>query len=305
MSAARRRPRQNINRRAAAEKRRRLAGRLAAGLQAAGAVAGVVLVSCFFIFVHDMFIQSDYFNAKQIAVEGTVRLSAGAVAAQAGVRQGTNILSVNLSAARKKLLAHPWIAEAEIRRELPSDLRIRIREHTPAAVVEFSGRKFLLSADGVVFKAWEASDPQDLPLVTGLAVSDLRVADRSGEPAPAPFADLGSAAPPQPPFSRPMDAVIQVLALGSESEVLPARRVRAIRVDRELGLSIEADGTGKSIRLGYDDYPVKLDMLADLLAFFKTQPEIAGFDRIDLNDVNRVIVNPLKADPPPAAPRGG
>ena len=138
-----------------------------------------MFVSFFFVFVHDMFTQSPHFTARQIQVEGARRLPPRAVAAQAGVHEGINVLSVNLSAARRRLLTHPWIAEAEVRREIPSAIHIRVREHVPAAVVDM-GRKFLLNEQGEIFKEWEPADPAGLPVVSGLKPADVRVANRSG-----------------------------------------------------------------------------------------------------------------------------
>jgi hypothetical protein len=76
-------------------------------------------------------------------------------------------------------------------------------------------------------------------------------------------------------------------------------------VDRELGITVVAFDPRKSIRLGYDDYPAKYHLLADLLTFFKAQPGAVDFDRIDLTDVDRVIVNPVKAELPQTGPQGG
>ena len=299
-------PRRNVNRRAVAADRRRWAGRLATGLWILAGATLAVLASFFFVFVHDVFVQSPYFSARQIQVEGARRLPARVVAAQAGVHEGVNVLGVNLSAARRKLLAHPWIAEAEVRREIPSALHIRIREHVPAAVVDI-GRKFLLNEQGEIFKEVEATDPQGLPVVSGLKPADVRVADRSGAAVPPVTAVLAPAAPPEAPFSRPMEAVLQLLALGREAGgVLPARQIAAIRVDRELGLTVTAYEDGKSIRLGYDDYAAKYRLLGELLAFFKSQPGMAAVARIDLTDAGRVIVNPARAElPVKPGPKGG
>jgi len=298
--------RQNISRRAVAARRLDWLRRLMALCGVAIGAAGVVFVSLCFIFVHDVFTQSDHFRAHQIQVEGTQRLSPQAVIAYAGLHRGVNVLSVNLSATRKRLLAHPWIAEAEIQREIPSTLRIRIREHLPAAVVDL-GRKFLLNRQGEIFKEWESSDPSDLPAIIGLTLADLRVADRSGAAPGAAFFDFGAAPATQPFPSRPMDAVLQVLSLGRDSgDILPNRELRSIRVDRELGLTLVAYAEGRAIRIGYNDYPAKYHLLRDLLAFFRAQPKVADFERIDLTDMNRVIVNPVKAEvPKKAGPQGG
>ena len=296
-SSSRRLPRQNLRRRSGATRRRAWLRRLVWGCGTAGGAAAVVLVSFFFIFVHDVFTQSDHFQAKHLYVEGTRRLSPNAVLSLAGVHNGVNVLSVNLSAARRRLLAHPWIAEAEIRREIPSVLRIRIREHEPSAVVDI-GKKFLLNEQGEIFKEWESADPKGLPIITGLKPVDLRVADRSGAATVMPlFVERTLGRPAENPPDRPMDAVLQTLALGRESGgILPNQQIRAIRVDRELGLTVIAFEEDKAIRLGYDDYPAKYRLLAELLAFLKAQAGVADFDRIDLTDVNRVIVNPVRAE---------
>lgn len=299
-------PRRNVSRRAAAARRRARLGRLAGVFWAVTVAAVAVFVSLFFVFVHDVFTQSEHFKARHIQIEGGQRLDARTLATVAGVRQGINVLSVNLSAARKRLLAHPWIAEAEVRREIPATLSIRIREHVPAAVVDV-GKKFLLNAHGEIFKEWEPADPGGLPVVSGLRVSDLRLADRSGAASSRGLPGLRASAPTAAAPSRPMDAVMQVLARADDSgSVLPVREIRMIRVDRELGITVLAYDEAKSIRLGYDDYAPKLRLLADLLAFFKTQPGMMDFERIDLTDASRVIVNPVKTElAGKTGPKGG
>ncbi len=285
--------RRNLSRseRAARLERLVLAAKLLAG------AAAVVLVSLFFVFVHDLFIQNDYFNAREVQVEGAERVRVREIQALTGIRPGVNVLGVNLSAARRGLLSHPWIAEAEVHRELPARLRITVREHVPVAIVD-AGQRFLLNAAGEVFKLWEAADPAGLPVVSGLLAADLQAAERSGAAErPVRFA-IGAEPPADPVRNRPLEAVLQVLALGREpNAALPARQIQAIRVDRELGLTVTAFAEGAAVRLGYDDYAVKYRLLADLLAFFKAHPPAVDFDRIDLTDVHRVIVNPVKSDP--------
>ncbi len=290
-------PRRNVSRRARAARMQRFLGRLVLAAKLAGGAAGVALVSLFFIFVHDLFIQSDYFNAREVQVEGAERMKLKEIHALTGIRPGVNVLAINLSAARRGLLSHPWVAEAQVQRELPARVHIKVREHVPVAIVDV-GQRFLLNAQGEIFKLWEPSDPPGLPVVSGLQAADLHAAERSGAAGGPLRLALGPEPPPDPVRNRPLEAVLQVLALGREpNAALPSRQVRAIRVDRELGITVTAFAEAAAVRLGYDDYPAKYRLLADLLAFFKAHPPAVDFDRIDLSDVHRVIVNPVKTDP--------
>jgi cell division protein FtsQ len=298
-------PRQNISRRAAERRRRRWLGRLTA---VAGSVTGAALAvftSLFFVFVYDVLTQTDYLRARHIHIESGPRVRAQTLTEVAGVHADINLLSVNLSAARRRLLAHPWVAEAVVHWEIPSSLYLRVREHEPVAIIDL-GKKFLLNRNGEIFKEWEPADPADLPVVRGLHLSDLRLVDRSGTAAPLAWPWVQFPAPATDP-SRPMESVLEVLALAAAREsALPLREIRTIQVDRELGLTVIADNEGPAVRLGYDEYDAKLRLLAELTAFIKTQPGLSGFQRIDLTDMNRVIVNPVRAETAArTSPKGG
>ncbi len=247
-------------------------------------MAAVMLVTGFFILGHDLLTQSDYFGARQLTIEGMRRLTREQVARQAGVHTGINILSTNLTLTRKRLRAHPWIAEAEVSREIPSGLTIVIKEHTALAMVDF-GQKYLMNTHGEIFKAWEPSDPANLPLVSGLKLSDLTVYGRSGP------AQLDS----DKTRSVPFKSVMQVLQLGGKKgSALPNRVVKQIHVDRLIGLTVHAFEWGKTINLGYSNYVGKYRMLSDFFSYLKHHRSISGFKRIDLNNLRRVVVNPIR-----------
>lgn len=248
------------------------------------AFAGVVgLATGFFILVYDFITQCDYFAARQMKIEGAQRLTSEDVLRQAQIRIGDNILATNLALVRKRLLAHPWIAEAGVGREIPSRLIIRVKEHQALAIVDV-GEKFLINRQGRIFKAWSPADPADLPVISGLAVSDLPV---WGQPQAS-----GKNAAPAP--SQSFKAVLQVLHMGLQrGSILPNRLVRQIKVDRQIGLTLYAFDGIKAINLGYSDYPGKYHMLANLFAYLKRQTNIPDYDRIDLNNLERVVVHPI------------
>ena len=253
-------------------------------------LASVALTAAtgFFILIHDIVTQCDYFAVKDLTIEGARRLSSKQVAHQAQVRVGNNILAINLSLARKRLLAHPWIAEAEISREIPSRLIIRIKEHSALAMVDF-GQKFLLNHQGQIFKTFDPAERLNLPVISGLELADLEVYSMTESSNPAR----------RTVDSLPFRAVMQVLDLGKQhGSILPNRIIRKISVDRQIGLTIYAFDRLKAISIGYSDYIGKYHMLAKLFSYFKRQRNLFDYDRIDLNNLQRIVINPINKKSP-------
>ncbi len=283
----RKKPRKNYRKGQKAIREFKFLSRIMLGFKLIAAAAAVAAVSVFFTLVHDFLTQCDYFRIDRLTIEGVQRLTKKEIAQQARIGTGDNILAVNLSLVRKRLLAHPWIAEAGVSREIPSGLSIWIKEHTPLAVVDV-GQKFLINHQGKIFKAWDASDPADIPLINGLNVLDL----------PPVYGQIDSS---KDYIARehtvPFKAVMQVLKLGSQQgSILPNRSIRQIRVDRQIGLTLYAFEQVKTINLGYDDYDGKYHMLANLFSYLKRQRSGSDFDRIDLNNLDRVVVNPVRIE---------
>jgi cell division protein FtsQ len=231
-------------------------------------------MSFVFILAHDFITQCDYFRSDNIVVRGGHRLSKQQILEQANINKGINVLSVNLSIIRNRLLAHSWIAEAEVRRELPDIITIGIEEHEPLAILDL-GRRFLINVNGEVFKEWTASDPDVLPIVSGLQFSDLNV---SGESRSASF-----------------NAVMEVLRLGLKPDsILPNRKIRKIRVDRQIGITLYAFDRTSVIKLGYYDYPDKYERLESVLFYLKKKRCFPDFNSIDLNYLDRIVVKLVK-----------
>jgi len=229
-------------------------------------------VSFLFILAHDALVQSPYFKAETIAVAGNHRLSTQAVLEQAKIGVGDNILQVNLKLVRYNLLANPWIAGADVERDLPNIIRIRIREHEPVAVVEL-GRPFLLSDSGEVFKSLDPADDVQVPMVRGLSPSDVDPT-RSGQ-------------------SPALRAVMEVLRLTRlYGSVLPTISAQSVQVDHEMGLTLQGFENGMAVRLGFGDYESKLNRLRDMIAYLRGGEQLLNVGLLDLNDLDRVVVRP-------------
>ncbi len=233
----------------------------------------LVASSSVFIFGYDFFTQTDHFAAKKITVEGESRLTRSQVLEQARVKPGDNILSVNLSVTRKRLVAHPWIQWASIQREIPGQIHIRIKEHCPLAILVIKEKQYLIDMDGRIFKEKSSSKAWGLPMVTGLDLMDISI---DGAINPEHY-----------------EAVLRVLRLGNEkNSVIPTHTIRAIDVDRETGITVHPHKKSWVVKLGYGDYEKKYGTLRALLPGLKKTGFYARLTAIDVNDINRIVVTP-------------
>jgi cell division protein FtsQ len=272
----RKRLRKNYYKNSDAGKRNKMLKRFVFSLKLMVVGTALVFVSLLFVFSYDFLTQCDYFKAKGLIVIGTHRLSQNEVLQQANISSGVNIFSVNLSKVRRRLLAHSWIEDAEVRRELPSGINIRIKEQKPLAVLDL-GRKFIINTHGEIFKEMDEADHYNLPMISGLEFSDINVKGESR--------------------SIPFDAVMNILGLGQKPEsVLPYSLIKKIYVDREMGLTIYAFDHIREIKIGYNNYPDKYAMLKDVLYYLEKNGGFSRLESIDLNNLNRVVVNPAKIE---------
>lgn len=204
------------------------------------------------------------------------------------IHAGTNTLAINLELARKRLLAHPWIREADISRELPAKIVISIKEQVALAAVDF-GERFLMNEQGNVFKKQVTSDqtmiPDHLPVISGLELSEL---------------DLQTS-----PRSLCYQAVMEILQLGhKEPGILSNRFIDHIHVDKDIGPSLNIKETNdvypiRTIKLGFNNYSEKYDRLKDLISYLKTidqkkNEQLTKLDSVDLNHIHRIVVKPCK-----------
>ncbi|MGA6924151.1 MAG: FtsQ-type POTRA domain-containing protein [Desulfosarcina sp.] len=235
--------------------------------------------SCGFILAHDYFTQTPHFLARRIMVTGQQRLSRQQVLDIADIGPRTNILSVNLTTTRKRLLAESWIAEATVAREVPSGLRIRIREEVPLAILDMpDGQGFLINTRGEVFSRDDGSAPIDLPHVQGLDHTDLPVAGMLATEA--------------------FQEVMGLLRLAAEkNSPLPASGIRRIQMDHGIGATVYTGERNRAVRLGFGHYPEKVKRLGQLMGGLRADPRLAHYRIIDLFDVNRVVITPALADP--------
>jgi cell division septal protein FtsQ len=127
----------------------------------------------------NLVVRASPLQVEHIVVSGNVRLSSGEVQALTRGLQGRSILTADLEASRRRLLDSPWIADAALRRVLPSTIEVQISERQPIGISRLGSRLYLIDRSGTVIDEFGPRYQDfDLPIIDGLVR-----APRKGSPA--------------------------------------------------------------------------------------------------------------------------
>jgi cell division protein FtsQ len=138
--------------------------------------------------------QRPYFSITTIKIEPAETdefnyLSPASVNAALAGRISGNFFTLSLDTARSVLETVPWVRHAQVRREWPNTLHVRIEEHQPLA---YWNESEMINTWGEAFVANQAEVPDDVPLphLAGPDDSERLVVQRYAELARS-FAPLG------------------------------------------------------------------------------------------------------------------
>jgi cell division protein FtsQ len=250
--------------------RQKIVGRFMVGLKLIALIAVLMGFSALFMVGYAAVTHTDYFRIEAIKVSGLSRLTEAAILTQAKIRTGDNLLAVNLGLVCKRLLAHPWIATARVAREIPGTIRIEITENQALAVLDL-GRKFLINTNGRVFKERSPDDPQKLPLVSGITYADMSLGEDALSPA--------------------MTAVVQVLQTSqAQNSAIPYAQIQEVSMDPGMGIALTAWPDQRRIKLGFAPFESKYQRIKQLLPYLRHSSTWQGFDAIDANNPDRIVV---------------
>lgn len=213
-------------------------------------------------------------QVAHVTVRGNERLSTGEVLALVDGIRGQHILSVGLDDFRTRLLASPWVADATLRRSLPSTVEVVVRERHPMGIARIGTRLYLVDAEGVIVDEYGPNHATiDLPVIDGLA----SVPGDGG-----PLVDE--------------DRVLLVSALMRDLAASPelARLVSQVDVSDVHNAVVILDGDTTRLRLGDTDFADRLQNYIDLGSALRER--VADIDYVDLRFGERLYVRPLGPD---------
>jgi len=231
----------------------------------------VVLVSYAVYRAFDLVVSASTLQVQRISVRGNARMSEGEVRALADGIRGKSILTADLDAYRRRLLASPWVADVALRRVLPSTVEVFVSERQPMGLCRLQKQLFLIDRSGVVIDEFSPQYAQfDLPIIDGLVR-----APSPGQPAldqrRAEFA------------ARVLDAIAPRPDL--------ARRVSQVDVADLHDAVVLIEGDTALLHLGEDRFLERLQSYVDVAAALRER--VQDIDYVDLRFKGRVVVKPV------------
>jgi cell division septal protein FtsQ len=198
------------------------------------------------------FWQNPDYNLAEVTIHTDGSLTREQIVAATNIHEGKNIFAVNLSAARKGLMALPQVDRAEIERILPNKISIDIAERKPVAWV--TGKDddnpsadpgaFLIDRNGVLIRVRsQVPEYYHLPVICGLDVDN--------------YEEGGTVDLPE------VRAALEMIRITGEN---PARyQVRSIDVSKGYCLVVTDERHAK-VTFPLDNIAAELDRLALLYA---------------------------------------
>ncbi len=204
------------------------------------------------------------FQVKNIIIDGNKNLTEGEIMdkIKSGNRKG--LLFTSFRGIDKKLKTSPWIKSAELRKEFPDTILVRVREAVPRAILNVKDGMFLVDGEGSILEELSEEKPPFLPLITGIH--------------------------PERNNKDMLEALKLVGALSREGILLNKEFVEI--TSETYGLSAIMDG--EIFKVGYGKYAEKFHKWNEL------EPEIrkkgVAIEYVDLRFAGEIIVRPVEIE---------
>ena len=120
--------------------------------------------------MHSLYDELRYFRIADIEISGCRTVNSEDLRKFAGITYEMNMLKIEPKRIENRLMQHPWVKSAEVKRIWPDGLEISILEYRPHALLVLdNGKRFsYVSSCGVAFAPLGKGQELDFPVITGL-----------------------------------------------------------------------------------------------------------------------------------------
>lgn len=238
---------------------------------------GWLLLCLFFVALHDIFIQWNRYDVRQIQVDGNSLISREEVLAIARLTEPINVFRVNPFLLAKRLRDDARVQFADVSISWPDQIRIRILERKPLAIIRMEP-PVIVDVEGACFQATNAASLDGVPEIEGLGPEDF---PGTGMPATEAY----------------RETIHALVTWTRENGSLTSKNIDRIRIDPDIGLTvipkhpISGFNIGQ-IHVGYRQYPEKSALLDHLIQYMNQIRVNPAIEWIDLTDMKRIVVKP-------------
>jgi cell division septal protein FtsQ len=133
-------------------------------------MVAMIVISAVAIIFRSM-TRSQFFAVKEIALEGNNRTSREELMELVKDKTGDSLWKLDLEEIRKTLKRNAWVRDAEVTRQLPDKLRVKINEREPYALVRRSDSTVVwIDRDGTILGDHSRFNREVIPpIISGLA----------------------------------------------------------------------------------------------------------------------------------------
>jgi cell division protein FtsQ len=189
---------------------------------------------------------SPRFGVAEIITTGARHRSPEDLATTAGITKGQNVFTTDLDKARARLLADPWISDANLGRQLPGTIFVHVVERQAAGLLATNEGTYVVQRDGAIIKKVEPGDPTDLHVVTGVHVQQL-VDDREGA-------------------TRTVARALDLASDYDHSPLAAAKPLEEVHVESNGEMTLIVGKSAVAIKLGAAPYRRKLEQAVRVVA---------------------------------------
>ncbi len=209
-------------------------------------------------YVRQLFIQQGVGTVKEVVVQGNYHTAKEEIVQQLDVEPGMLLLDVDLVEKQAAVEKLPYVKAAQLSRQWPDRLLVSVTERVPVAIVTLE-QLYYVDADGQIFKDVDPGEDVDLPVFTGLTMAQLKKDPEQGRV----LLDLG----------------LKLLACWRENDRLRQEGIAEINLDNAFGVSVFTRRHVWQLRLGMDQFRLKLRHWQKVLDYLGREVEqVTGFD---------------------------
>ena len=229
-------------------------------------LGAITLTSLCFLSLYNCLLTSPYMKLHQVILEGVDKKTGDELIRMCGLTSDMSLLGLNLKELKRKMEKHPWIRSVTLEREFPHTLSVQAEREVPRALVKM-GRIYYMNRWGEIFKAVEASEDMDLPVVTGVSQGEKTL-------------------------SKHLVAAARVMeALEPEKGMWSLKELSEVHIDGQGDLSLYFNHLATEIKLSCEHIPADLKGLKKVAQHLVLTDQIHHVNGIDLSYGDGAVVS--------------